>query len=496
MAEAKKPRVPLAAVVVGGLLAGAGLFGLFRGVNAEPLPAAALPPVPLDQPRPDPFGALPVPALPQPDASPLPPVAPVQQAGGVIPTTVVTPLPLPALPAAKPADPLPVPKPVDAVPLPKPELVPLPVPSPTPVPLPAPGAVPPTKIDPIPDPLSKPTELKPVDPLPLPTPVELKPVDPLPKPADAKPVDPLPKPATPLPEAPKPLDPLPKPVEVPQPVQPVTPPADPLPVPPVKSENSLRPDPVPLTVIPGPAPVGTETLPSPRKVGNETAPAPRPVVEETVLPMPKPDLAAPVAAPFTPGSTPMPAARHTLLSAVMGAALAAAPAFADDPKSAADAEALKKLQTQIDDMKKDVDFLKTEKKKLEKELYGIGDSLRKTPEEKGALIRLKEAEDAAEKMAKQIKEMEGQLAQKSVSEKTPLTAPAVAPGKGTVKLVNEYSTKVSMMVNGISYPLGVNEVKEVLVPEGKLKYELVEFPSAVAKDTTIKEGEVVTLRIK
>jgi hypothetical protein len=191
----------------------------------------------------------------------------------------------------------------------------------------------------------------------------------------------------------------------------------------------------------------------------------------------------------------MPAARHTLLSAVMGAALAAAPAFADDSKPA-DPDAIKKLQTRIDDMKKDVDFLKEEKKKLAKELYGIGDSQRKTPEEKGALIRLDEAEKAATKLAEKVKELEGQLAQKTVSEKLPLTGPAVTPGKGTVTLVNEYSTKVSMIVNGTSYPLLVNEVKNIEVPEGKLKYELLEFPNAVAKETSIKEGEVVTLRIK
>jgi gas vesicle protein len=220
------------------------------------------------------------------------------------------------------------------------------------------------------------------------------------------------------------------------------------------------------------------------------------VVEETVVPMPKPDPAAPIAAPFTPGSTPMtPATRHTLMSAVLGAALAAAPAFADEPKPG-EKKAEKTVQEQIDDMKKDVDLLKEEKKKLAKELFGIVDSPRQTPEQKGALIRLDEAEKAATKLAEKVKELEGQLAQKSVSEKQALTAPAVTPGKGTVKLVNEYSTKVSMIVNGISYPLTVNEVKNIEVPEGKLKYELLEFPNAVAKETTIKEGEVVTLRIR
>ncbi len=509
MAERKKPQVPLLAVIVGGLVVGAVLFGAFRGMKAQPVSSGTTA---------DPFGALPVPALPPPAASPLP-AAPIQQTGAVIPPVMTTPLPLPALPAlpkldAKPEPaPLPVPlppalppdslpkpvelpvapKPVEALPAPRfdPTPAPLPAPSFNSGPLPAPPVLPPAKIDPIPD-------MKPVDPLPkpvdlLPKPVEVAPALPklepvLPKPAETVPVLPKLEPVLPLP-----ADTLPKPVEIPQPVKPVDLPA---PVPPVKPENSLRPEAAPLTVNPGPAPVGPETLPLPRKVGNETAPLPRPVVEESVTPMPKPDV-RPIAAPYTPGSTPMTLSRHTLLSAVMGAALAAAPAYADDPKPA-DAEAIKAIQKEIADLKADVKLLKEQRNELHKQLNGIPESQRKTPDEKGALIRMQEAETAAEKMAAKVKELETSLAQKSVSEKLPVggSGSGISPGRGLVKLVNEYNVKVSMMLNGTSYQLGVNEVKSIEVPEGKLKYELVEFPNASAKETTIKEGETLTLRVK
>lgn len=525
MAERKKPRVPLLAVIVGGLVTGAVLFGAFRGMKAQPLPA-------VDVKADDPFGSVALPAIPPVEPSPLP-APPIQQAGAVLPP-VTTPLPLPPLPKAdaKPeAGPLPVPtlppsgapaplpppvlpdslsKPVElpapkpVEPLPAPKFDPLPAPKPDvlPAPLPAPTALPPAKIDPIlpdmkpADPLPPPTELKPLDP--LPRPVEVAPV--LPKPGEVTPV--LPKPVEAPPMLPKlePVAPLPggtllKPVEIPQPVKPVDLPA---PIPPVKPENGLRPDPAPLTVNPGPAPVGPETLPPPRKVGNETIPPPRPVVEESVAPKPKPDVVVPIAAPYTPGPTPMTPSRHTVLAAVMGAALAAAPAFAQDPKPAADAEVIKAIQKEIADLKADVKLLKEQRAELDKQLNGIRESERKTPVEKGALIRMQEAEAAAEKMAKQIKDLESQLAQKSVSEKTPVggSGSGISPGRGLVKLVNEYNVKVSMMVNGVSYPLGVNEVKSIEVPEGKLKYELVEFPNASAKETTIKEGETVTLRIK
>jgi len=533
MAERNKPRVPLVAVVVGGLLAGAGLFGLFRGAQAEPVPEA-LPPVKLDDPRPDPFGALPVPALPSVPVAPSPPVQqtgfpPITPSVPSVPkidvlSKPVEPLPIPVpdatrpslpplpaptadlpkpvdpIPAPKPVDPLPLPapKPVDAVPLPKPDVLPLPTPVVEPKPEPAPAALPPAKIDPIPEPKLEPVLPKPVDPV-------LKPVDPLPKPVDA---------LLPMPVAPKPADPLPvlpKPVETPQPVTPVEPVA---PVPPAKPENNLRPEPAPLTVNPVLPPVGTETLPPPRKVGDEVAPPPRPVVEESVTPMPKPTGVVPVAVPFTPGPTPMTASRSTLLTAVLGAALASAPAFAEDPKPGdpkpVDAKVIEALQKDLKDLKADVDLLKAQKKELNEQINGRVDGKGVTAAEKGLVKRLEESEKAGKEMAEKIKDLEKSLAlaQKSVSEKQPIggtggtgtvggsNSGTVVAGKGTVKLINEYNAKVSMMVNGISYPLAVNEVKDVLVPEGDLKYELVEFPNATAKKTTIKEGEVVTLRIK
>ena len=107
MAERKKPQIPLVAVVVGGLLGGAGLFGLFRGAQAEPVPEA-LPPVKLDDPRSDPFGALPVPAIPA--AVPVVPSPPVQQTG-FPPLTPSVPLVPKVDVSPKPAEPLPIPVP-------------------------------------------------------------------------------------------------------------------------------------------------------------------------------------------------------------------------------------------------------------------------------------------------------------------------------------------------------------------------------------------------
>lgn len=464
MAEPRKPAVPLAAVVIGGLLAGAGLFGLFRGASAEPV-NEPLPPVKLDEPRPDPFGTLPVPSVPVT----APPVAP---AGGIVPAPLPPVPPVDVAPPTKPADTLPIPKVVDP---PLPEAKPMDT-------LPVPRPLDPVTLPPL-------TEHKPVDALPLP-----KPVAPVP----AKPADTLP----PVPG----IEPVvPKPTVLPQPPQPVKPGELPAPVPSAKPENVLRPEPPPLTVNPVPTPVGPETLPPPRKVGNEELPLPRPVVEQTSLPpIPTPGGGVPIATPTTPGLTPMPVSRTAVLSALIGAAVSAAPAFAEDPKTPAtpDTKALEAIQKQIDDLKADVKLLTSEKKKLSEELYGRGDGKTAITEtDKGLIKRYEELKAANEKankeMADKIKELEGKLALKSVSEKQSLGGNTpITPGKGLVKLVNEYNTKVSMMVNGTSYPLEKNEVKEIQVPAGDLKYELVEFPNAIGKTTTIKEGETVTLRIK
>jgi len=159
-------RVSLLGVIAGGLLIGAGGFGLFRVTSANPageLPA--LPPLPpVSEGRPDPLGLQPV----LPAAAPVPVVLPPL---GTLPTpseVAPPPAPLPPPDLPKVPSPKPLPDPPKPVPLPNVGDLPLPggfeppalpalpaVPAPKPVmppaPMPVPAAVaPPVEIAPLP----------------------------------------------------------------------------------------------------------------------------------------------------------------------------------------------------------------------------------------------------------------------------------------------------------------------------------------------------------
>lgn len=176
------------------------------------------------------------------------------------------------------------------------------------------------------------------------------------------------------------------------------------------------------------------------------------------------------------------------LSAGLGAALATGTptVAADDVKQ----PPMKTVEEQIKELQGEIKLLKEQKKELTETLHGPADG-KGTPSEIGVLKRLEKAEADMKKMAEAIDELKSKLATRTVVEKTP-----ISPGKGKVVLVNEFRTKLSIMVNNVSYPLEPNEVKELQVDAGKFTYELVEFPNASMVKSDIKEGETVTLRIK
>lgn len=421
-------RVPIAGVVVGGFLLGAGVIGLYRVADAQPLPPPDLPALP-----PPGGSALLPPAMPTPPALP-----PIEQAAGNVP-----PVAPPAVPPATRAGELrPQPALPEPAPLPTPAAPPAPVKPPVDsVPLPAPS------LDPLPSPVPPPSAAKPDLPPVLPS--EAPASDSIPKPVDPPAAGALP-PADTKPVAPPPAQPAEQ-------------------LPPAKPESNLRPE-----------------LPSPNVTQND--PAGRSV-------LPPPDAVVPPRSSPAPGAALMTLTPHkTLLTAAAGMALAFTPIAslaADDPKpAAADAKTVEALDRKVKDLTDDIKKVREEKDRLELLVNGSKDGLGKP----GLLKRLEQAEADLKAMNEKMKALEEKLTTKSTSEKT--TLPSAMVGKGKVVLVNEFRTKLSVMVNGTSYPLDPSQTKDLLVPFGDFTYELVEFPNAAPVKSNIKEGETVTLRIK
>jgi hypothetical protein len=204
------------------------------------------------------------------------------------------------------------------------------------------------------------------------------------------------------------------------------------------------------------------------------------------------DPAAP-AAPPAPGVDPMTTpSSAAVLTAALGLALAAAPSA---PAQDAD---VGKIKAATDDIKADLAALKAVVNG--NAAAGVRD---------GMIDRLKALDDQMKRLEVKMAQIDDKLSQMMTrtSASSPVAGGAI-PGvpqpmagplgaaKGTVRLVNEYSVEVSLLLNGKAYRLGAGETRNVDAPAGDYTYELLQS-GAQSKPVTsqIKDGETVTLRI-
>ena len=333
---------------------------------------------------------------------------------------------------------------------------------------------------------------------------------------------PLPAPA--LPPLPGALDTLPVPLptvpELPKPAetaQPIVPAPSTPPTLPMNPKNPLRPALVPLNLILEvqvlPVPVVPEAIPvlgeipqPPRKIGDEILVPPLPVVDR--LPAPR-LVSTPVETkspgPLTitppkpaPGDAPMLSIQKLTLSTALGVAMALAPTSAlraEEPKSTTvDAKTIEELKKEIKDLKEDLKRSKDMLGVLDSQVMGRQDGKGLTATDEGLLKRM-------DKMEKAIKDIDTKLVamNETLTKRTAGASPGesikLAAGLGKVKVVNEFATKISIVVNEKSYPLAPSQEKEIEVPMGSFSYMLIGEGSAKTT-SAIKEGETVTLRIR
>ena len=293
---------------------------------------------------------------------------------------------------------------------------------------------------------------------------------------------------------------LSKPAELVQPAQPVVPIAPALPTVPEKPENTLRPDPAPLTLIPPvpsvpvplvPAPIEVPT--PPRKVGDEVLVVPKPIAVETKAPVPL----SITPLPSAPGDTPMLPIHKLTLSTALGVALAFMPTSAlraEEPKPG-------ELKTVEEALKKEIKDLKDELKRskdllgsIDEQVMGRKDGKVMVPADAGLMARMDKLEKAIKSIETKVASLDETLSKRTVGA-SPTDPAKLAAGLGKVKVVNEFATKISIVVNDKSYPLDPSQTKEIEVPMGSFSYLLV-ADGATKTTSAIKEGETVTLRIR
>ncbi len=314
--------------------------------------------------------------------------------------------------------------------------------------------------------------------------------------------------------------PLPTVLELPKPpetAQPSVPMPLALPALPMNPKNPLRPAPVPLNLISEvpvlPVPVVPEAIPvlgevpqPPRKIGDEILVPPLPVVDR--LPAPRP-VSTPVEtkspSPLTitppkpaPGDAPMLSIQKLTFSTALGVAMALAPASAlraEEPKSTTvDAKTIEELKKEIKDLKEDLKRSKELLGVLDSQVMGRQDGKGLTAADEGLLKRMDKMEKAIKDIDTKLVAMNETLTKRTVGA-SPGESIKLAAGLGKVKVVNEFATKISIVVNEKSYPLAPSQEKEIEVPMGSFTYMLIGEGSAKTT-SAIKEGETVTLRIR
>ena len=331
----------------------------------------------------------------------------------------------------------------------------------------------------------------------------------------------LPVPTLPTPE-PLPLVPaLPTavlPMSEPLPVVPGLPKAAEvvLPAPTANPEKGLRPAPMPLNLIvreptrptplaPEALPAGNETPQPPRKIGNEIAVPPKPVGD--LVPSPRSvslpaDMKPPASfvfapPPIAPGDAPMLPLKKLSLSTALGVALALAPTSAvraEEPKTQ-DVKAVEEaLKKEIKDLKDELKKSKELMGVLDEQVMGRKDGTVVAPADAGLMKRMAKLETAIKSIDTKLAALDEAMTKRTVGS-SPLEGNKPAAGMGKVKVVNEFATKTTIVVNGTSYPIDPTQTKEIEVPTGSFNYLLI-ADGSVKTNSAIKEGETVTLRIR
>lgn len=308
-----------------------------------------------------------------------------------------------------------------------------------------------------------------------------------------------------LPDVPKATAPLP-----PGPPSPFVPPL-PLVSPPARPSNSTEPA-KPI------APAGPDFNLRPGNAGNSvktdgpTVEPPRAIAPPPALknPVPAKPAAAERTAPTrpdtqatTPGDLPMMSLKQTAVAAVIGGAIALAPskpAVALPPiplkptvPVAADEKDTRTTDQKLADIDKKLNEL-TELMKGKKDSDG-----HRLPSDPGLVQLLKELKDEIYKLNTQVEEMK-----RSTTSQRPSTGSAPAPvpadplaNKGIVRVVNDYKTEITIVVNNQSYHVAAGTALSIPVPAGEFTYQLLNDPTHLTPiRSTVEATKTVTLRVK
>jgi hypothetical protein len=170
------------------------------------------------------------------------------------------------------------------------------------------------------------------------------------------------------------------------------------------------------------------------------------------------------------------------LATLLGAAIVAAPTFAQPP---------------ADDLKKSVDKAVEKLEKAAKDLQEAKDAL-KNDDLRGKAITIDTKLDMLDKDVQEIKKDVRELRRRTGDGPSTSLRPdfdsATVRGRGRVRFINEFFEEMSVVVNGRSFRLQPGEERLVPVPPGDFTYQVLQI-QRFPQERRITADETKTVRI-
>jgi cell division protein ZapA (FtsZ GTPase activity inhibitor) len=169
------------------------------------------------------------------------------------------------------------------------------------------------------------------------------------------------------------------------------------------------------------------------------------------------------------------------LATLLGAAIVAAPTFAQTPEEQKKAleNAVQKLEQAAKDLKDAKDAMKTDD--LKSKAITID-------------TKLDMLDKDIQDIKKDVREIRRQMGERTSTALRPDYDSATFRGTGRVRFINQFSEEMSVVVNGRSFRLQPGEERLVPVPPGEFTYQVLQL-QRVPQERRISADETKTVRI-
>lgn len=153
-------------------------------------------------------------------------------------------------------------------------------------------------------------------------------------------------------------------------------------------------------------------------------------------------------------------------------------------------------------LKKQLDETNSRLTQMQQQLQQLNTLLRgrngstETPATPGLLEEIRQLRNKLADVEAELNKLRSPYSALSPARPTSPTLPPASPfaGKGLVRLVNDFSSEVTLVLNGVTYRIPPRQTVDVSLPAGEFSYQLLEAGGTLVRKP-IREQELVILRI-